>query len=120
MNRMILPYSLNSNTLVGVPKQHAQINYLCTVWMLAGIACCIAGSLTMSESSLSLIMLTKALHRSKKNVEDQVKLTKGMVCPSLVPRPHAPPGEKQCGEQSWAYYPKVVMTNEIVRLVIIM
>ena len=73
----------------------------------------------MSESSLSLIMLTKARHRSK-NVEDQVKLTKGMVCPNLVPRPHARPGEKQCGEQSWAYHPKVVMTNEIVGLVIIM
>ena len=43
-----------------------------------------------------------------------------MVCPSLVPHPRSPPGKKQCGERSWAYYPKVVMTNEIVRLVIIM
>ena len=41
---------------------------------------------------------------------------------SLVPSPRAPPGEKRSGEQSqisWAYYPKVVMTNEIVRSVII-
>ena len=33
-----------------------------------------------------------------------------------------PPGEKRSGEWSqipWAYYPKVVMTNEIARLVII-
>ena len=39
-----------------------------------------------------------------------------------MPRPHAPPGEKRSGERSrisWAYYPKVVMTNEIARLVII-
>ena len=43
-------------------------------------------------------------------------------CASLVPRPCAPPGEKRSGEQSqtsWAYSPKVVMTNESVRLVII-
>ena len=42
---------------------------------------------------------------------------------SLVPRPHAPPGEKRSGEQSrisWAYYPNSVMTNEIGRSVIIM
>ena len=41
---------------------------------------------------------------------------------SLVPRPHAPPGEKRSGQQSqisWACYPKLVMTNEIVRSVII-
>ena len=41
---------------------------------------------------------------------------------SVVPRPHAPPGEKRSGEQSrisWACYPKRVMTNEIARLVII-
>ena len=40
---------------------------------------------------------------------------------SLVPRPHTPPGKKRSGEQSqisWAYYPKVVTTNEIARLVI--
>ena len=42
---------------------------------------------------------------------------------SLLPRPHVPPGEKWSGEQSrvsWAYYPNIVMTNEIVRSVIIM
>ena len=41
---------------------------------------------------------------------------------SLVPRPHPPPGEERSGEPSrisWAYYPKRVMTNEIVRSVII-
>ena len=41
---------------------------------------------------------------------------------SLVPCPRAPPGEKQSGERSrnsWAYSPKVVMTNEIARSVII-
>ena len=41
---------------------------------------------------------------------------------SLVPRPPTPPGEKRSGERSripWAYYPKRVMTNEIVRSVII-
>ena len=41
---------------------------------------------------------------------------------SLVPSPHVPPGEKRSGEQSqisWAYYPKVVRTNEIARSVII-
>ena len=39
---------------------------------------------------------------------------------SLVPYPHAPPGEKRSGEWSqisWAYYSKVVMTNELVRVV---
>ena len=42
---------------------------------------------------------------------------------SLVPCLHAPPGEKRSGEQSpisWAYYSKVVMTNEIARSVIIL
>ena len=42
---------------------------------------------------------------------------------SLVSRPHAPPGEKWSGERSrisWAYYPNVVMTNEIARLVILL
>ena len=41
---------------------------------------------------------------------------------SLLPRLHAPPSKKQSGEQSqvsWAYYPNIVMTNEIVRSVII-
>ena len=41
---------------------------------------------------------------------------------SLVSRLHTPHGEKRSGEQSqisWAYYPNGVMTNEIVRLVII-
>ena len=41
---------------------------------------------------------------------------------SLVPYPHAPPGEKRSSEQSqisWAYYPNMVMTNEIARSVII-
>ena len=41
---------------------------------------------------------------------------------SLVPTLHAPSGVKWSGEQSrisWAYYPKWVMTNEIVRLLII-
>ena len=40
---------------------------------------------------------------------------------SLVrPLPRAPPGEKRSGEQSRiSYYPKRVMTNEIVRSVII-
>ena len=45
-----------------------------------------------------------------------------LVYPSLVPRPRPPPGEKRSGEQSripWAYSPKVVMTNEIARSVII-
>ena len=40
---------------------------------------------------------------------------------SLVSRPCAPPSKKQSGERSrisWAYYPKVVMTNEIARLVL--
>ena len=40
---------------------------------------------------------------------------------SLMPRLRAPPGEKRSGERSrisWAYYPNM-MTNEIVRLVII-
>ena len=43
-------------------------------------------------------------------------------CVSLVLSPCAPPGEKQSGEQSqisWAYYSKVVRTNEIARSVII-
>ena len=43
-------------------------------------------------------------------------------CPSLVPHPHTPPSEKRSGEQSrisWAYYPNVVMTNEIARSAII-
>ena len=47
----------------------------------------------------------------------------GFQWPSLVPWPRAPPGEKRSGEQSrnsWAYYPKRVMTNEIARSVIIM
>ena len=38
---------------------------------------------------------------------------------SLVPSPRVPLGEKWSGEQSqisWAYTPKVVRTNEIVRL----
>ena len=38
---------------------------------------------------------------------------------SLVPSPHVLLGEKWSGEQSqisWAYTPKVVRTNEIVRL----
>ena len=42
---------------------------------------------------------------------------------SLVTSPCAPPGEKRSGERSrisWAYYPKVVRTNEIARSVIIM
>ena len=46
----------------------------------------------------------------------------GLPPPSLVPRPRAPYGEKWSGEQSqisWAYSLKVVMTNEIARLVII-
>ena len=54
------------------------------------------------------------------------KLTQALALstsdPSLLPRPHVPPGKKQFGEQSqisWAYYPKVVMTNEIARSVII-
>ena len=41
---------------------------------------------------------------------------------SLVPSPCAPPGEKQSGEQSQiflAYSPKVVVTNDIAKLVII-
>ena len=41
---------------------------------------------------------------------------------SLVPRPCAPPSEKRSGEQSqisWAYYSKVVMTNETARVIII-
>ena len=41
---------------------------------------------------------------------------------SLVPRPRVPPSEKRSGERSrisWAYSPKVVMTNEIARSVII-
>ena len=41
---------------------------------------------------------------------------------SLVPCLCVPPGEKRPGERSrisWAYYPKVVMTNEIARSVII-
>ena len=37
----------------------------------------------------------------------------------LVPHPRAPPGEKRSGERSRAYSPKVVMTNEIARSVII-
>ena len=39
---------------------------------------------------------------------------------SFVTSPHTPPGEKRSGKQSqisWAYYPKVVRTNEIVRSV---
>ena len=38
---------------------------------------------------------------------------------NLVPSPYVPPSEKRSGEQSriyWAYYPKVVRTNEIARL----
>ena len=45
-----------------------------------------------------------------------------LIYSSLVPRPHTPPGKKRSGEQSrisWAYYPNVVMTNEIARSVII-
>ena len=41
---------------------------------------------------------------------------------SLVPSPHTPPGKKWSSEQSvisWAYSPKVVKTNEIVRSVIV-
>ena len=41
---------------------------------------------------------------------------------SLVTSPQVPPGKKQSGEQSqisWAYYPRVVRTNEIARSVII-
>ena len=40
---------------------------------------------------------------------------------SLMPCVRAPPSEKRTGEQSqisWSYYPQVVMTNDIVRLVI--
>ena len=39
-----------------------------------------------------------------------------------MPHPHAPPDKKRSGEQSrisWAYSPKVVMTNEVARSVII-
>jgi len=39
---------------------------------------------------------------------------------SLVTSPRAPPGEKRSGERSrisWAYYSKVVRTNEIARSV---
>ena len=46
----------------------------------------------------------------------------GVIPPSLVSSPRAPPGEKQSGEQSrisWAYYTKAVRTNEIARSVII-
>ena len=49
------------------------------------------------------------------------RVTSGNI--SLVPRPRAPPGEKQSGEQSrfsWAYSPKVVRTNEIALSGIIM
>ena len=41
---------------------------------------------------------------------------------SLVTTLCAPPGEKQCGEQSqisWAHYPTAVKTSEITRSVII-
>ena len=46
-----------------------------------------------------------------------------LVSPSLVPTPHAPPGEKWSGERSrisWAYSPKRWKTNEIARSLIIM
>ena len=55
------------------------------------------------------------------NLSDMIQMCMS-VMPSLVPSPRVPPGEKQSGEQShtsWAYYPKVVMTNEITRSVII-
>ena len=41
---------------------------------------------------------------------------------SLMSLSFVPPDEKQSGEQSqisWAYFPKVVRTNEIARLVIL-
>ena len=47
-------------------------------------------------------------------------LTQQWKC-SLVPIPHAASSEKRSGEQSqisWAYYPKAVKTNEILRSVI--
>ena len=46
-----------------------------------------------------------------------------LVLHNLMLSPWAPPSEKQSGEWSWiswAYSPKVVRTNEITRLVIIM
>ena len=45
-----------------------------------------------------------------------------MLKVSFVTSPRAPSGEKRSGEGRqfiWAYYPKVVKTNEIVRSVII-
>lgn len=42
---------------------------------------------------------------------------------SLVPSLHVPQGKKWSGEQcqiSWAYFQKAVMTNEIVRSLIVM
>ena len=43
----------------------------------------------------------------------------GLVLTSRVPRPRTLPSEKWSGERSkilWAYSPKVVMTNEIVKI----
>ena len=51
-----------------------------------------------------------------------LQMTRSPMPSSLVPRLHMPPGEKWSGEQSrisWAYYPNVVMANEIARSVII-
>ena len=54
------------------------------------------------------------------NQKSWAELKVRLVCTfSLVPSPCASPGEKQFGERSqisWAYSPKVVRTNEIVRL----
>ena len=51
-----------------------------------------------------------------------LQMTRSPMPSSLVPRPHMPSGEKRSGERSqipWAYYPKRVMTNEIVKSVIL-
>ena len=45
-----------------------------------------------------------------------------LQCISLMPSLCVPPGKKRSGEQSqtlWAYFPKVVRTNEIARWIII-